>query len=186
MRVARMVLIVTAAVIGGAAFVAVPDVLAAPLPASAPSEVRPASDTPPPCPNTLVGTLRSVGFTGSDLREAWAIAMRESHGDPTVGPGHPAFNGEDFGLYQWNQPTFGGQPWFDEARLMNARYNARIAYRLSRRGTDWLMWGLDGDGNLDARLYAAIWTDQQIQDWIVKPFRQYTRQFDSLPAACRA
>ena len=41
------------------------------------------------------------------------------------------------GLFQIHPVHFG---WLDERRLFEARYNARIAYRLSRGGRNWSPW----------------------------------------------
>ena len=41
------------------------------------------------------------------------------------------------GLFQIHPVHFG---WLDEGRLFERRYNARIAFRLSRGGRDWRPW----------------------------------------------
>lgn len=41
------------------------------------------------------------------------------------------------GIFQIHPVHFG---WLDEGRLWDVRYNARIAYRMSRRGTSWTAW----------------------------------------------
>lgn len=188
MRVARRAWSAVGAVVVVVSLAAMPQVLAA-SPAPAVDRLHPVSAGPrnaAPCQDRLVALLRSAGFAGPNLREAWAIAMRESGGDTTVGPGHPAYNGEDLGLFQINAEAFGAQPWFDRKRLLDGAYNASIAYRLSGGGQDWRPWGLTGEGRVDASMYEGIWDDRQVRDWISRPYRKFTRVFDRLPGPCRA
>ena len=124
------------------------------------------------CSDPLVRILRKAGFKGDNLREAWAIAMRESGGNPKLGPGHSAYNGEDVGLFQFNRPTFSSEPWWDERKLLTSNYSARLAYDLSQGGSNWWLWGLDGEGNLDPGAYTAVWSAEEIQDWIVEPYQK--------------
>lgn len=138
-----------------------------------------------PCKDRLVRLLRRAGFTGENVREAWAIAMRESNGQPRLGPGHPSFNGSDYGLFQWNQKSWGDKKWFDTTKLLNGLYNARLAYRMSDGGDNWVHWGLTGAGETDITSYAGIWSPDQIYRWITEPYQRYVKQFDELPKACR-
>lgn len=129
------------------------------------------------CTDALVRTLAEAGFTGENLREAWSIAMRESGGDPTLGPGHPAYNQEDVGLFQFNRPTFMEEAWWDEEKLLDARYSADLAFRLSEGGRNWWLWGLDGQGRLDPGAYTSVWTPEQIRKWIIEPYRFWYSKF---------
>jgi len=117
--------------------------------------------------------LYEVGFRGENLREAWAIAMRESNGDPEVGPGHWAYNGFDMGLFQLNRPSFSEQSWWYEDLLLDPHYNASVAYALSNGGRSWWPWGLDGQGRTDAGAYAPIWTEEEIDSMITVPYRKF-------------
>ena len=133
------------------------------------------------CPNRLARVLKRAGFTGENLAEAWAIATRESHGVPAV----VSATG-DRGLFQFNTATWDGQRWWDANRLLHARYNARVAYRLSHGGRTWYPWGLDGDGRTNARAYrAAGWSQEQIRSSVTRPYRRNYRLFWSLPRSCR-
>lgn len=124
-----------------------------------------------PCRNSLVSVLYGAGFRGENLHEAWAIAMRESHGQPN---NHA--NGVDFGLFQFNYPSWGGK--LDWNRILDADYNARQAYRLSDGGRDWLNWGLDGNGNPAPALYIQYgWSEWQIQEWIVVPYEYWYKRY---------
>ena len=123
------------------------------------------------CRNSLVSVLYEAGFRGENLQEAWAIAMRESHGQPS---NHA--NGEDFGLFQFNYPSWGGT--LDWNRILDADYNARQAYRLSDGGRNWLNWGLDGKGNPAPALYTQYgWSDWQVQEWIVVPYEYWYKRY---------
>lgn len=94
----------------------------------------------------LLGWLEQAGFKGDALRVAWAVGMRESCGDPALGPGHPDFNGCDYGLFQFNKPSWGNEDWWDDKKLLDPVYNARILYKMTRGGTYWKPWGLTADG----------------------------------------
>lgn len=137
------------------------------------------------CDNALVLTLREAGFRGENVKEAWAIAMRESNGQPHLGPGHPQFNGSDYGLFQFNMPSWGDKEWFDPHLLLDGLYNAKVAFELSDGGRDWLHWGHNGDGTPNFKFYSSIWSQQQMYNWIVEPFERYSGQFDLLPQECR-
>ena len=123
------------------------------------------------CRNPLASVLYKAGFRGENLQEAWAIAMRESHGQPN---NHA--NGQDFGLFQFNYPSWGRT--LDWNRILDADYNARQAYRLSDGGRDWLNWGLDGNGNPAPALYIQYgWSEWQIQEWIVVPYEYWYKRY---------
>jgi len=66
----------------------------------------------------LVILLYLVGFEGRDLKEAWAVAKKESNGRPLA---------EKFGLNS-------------NKELLNPVTNAEIAFRMSRGGEDWTAW----------------------------------------------
>lgn len=92
----------------------------------------------------LLQTLQAAGFRGEALRTAWAVAMAESGGNPR------AFNprGRDlsYGLFQINmlgamgpdrRQRFGLSSNED---LYDPATNARVAFAISRGGTDWSPW----------------------------------------------
>lgn len=126
----------------------------------------------PRCTNYLVRLLVKAGFRGENVREAWAISMRESGGNPeAVSETH------DLGLFQFNRATYGNERWWDSSRLLKRHYNARMAYRLSEGGKTWSPWGLDGHGNTRAHVYESIWTRAQIEAWITKPYQKWYGKF---------
>lgn len=132
-----------------------------------------------PCTDPLVVTLKRAGFTGRDLREAWAIAMRESGGREDL-----VSHSVDHGLFQFNIDAHRDKHWWNTKRLLTADYNARVAYLTSRGGKDWLMWGLTPNGQTDARMY-PMWDEDKVERWITEPFQRYFEQFGKLPRGCR-
>ncbi|HOT74719.1 MAG TPA: SH3 domain-containing protein [Candidatus Wallbacteria bacterium] len=128
--------------------------------------------------NRLIDWLRQAGFKGEGLRIAWAIAMRESNGIPEIGKGHKYFNGFDWGLFQLNKPTFGKRAWWDDAKMVDAIYNAKVVYDLSKGGTFWVPWGLSGDGkSMNVSCY-KMWSAEKQMNCIWKPFKKW---YDKYP-----
>lgn len=128
------------------------------------------------CENPLARTLFFAGFRGERLRQAWAIAMRESGGRADA-----ISDTHDFGLFQFNRATYQRQFWWSDTRLLNRKYNAFVAFQVSRGGTTWVPWGLDGQGRPRPDVYLrAGWTLQQVQDRIVDPFLSWYAQFPCL------
>lgn len=125
------------------------------------------------CKNKLANWIYQAGFRGENIREAWAIAMRESNGSPTeISPSN------DFGLFQINAGAWSGQSWWDSQSMLDPVYNARIAYKISKGGKSWVMWGLDGQGNTAAYVYSSYgWSQWQIDNWITIPYQKYYVQF---------
>lgn len=136
------------------------------------------------CKNKLIGILTQAGFTGPNLREAWAIVMRETGG--TANP-RVVSRTHDYGLFQFNRAAHRTQPWWDQTKLLTAEYNAKVAYRMSKGGRTWYAWGLDGQGRVKAGVYRSIgWSETKIEANIAKPFRKRLAEFDALPSACTA
>jgi len=134
----------------------------------------PRSKPQPPCTDPLAVTLWNAGFRGQQLAMAWAIVMRESRGQNIV-PGDSRFNGEDYGIFQLNKPTWGNTPWWDDDAVVTVQGNARMAYELiQERGFG--AWGLTSDGEFDFSSYGG-WSDWQKENWIVRPYLQYLTQY---------
>jgi hypothetical protein len=94
----------------------------------------------------LKALLRAVGFKGKGLKSAWAIAKRESNGQPIRFNGNTRTGDSSFGLFQINmigqlnperKAKFGINYTSD---LLNPVINAQIAYYMSRGGYDWSSW----------------------------------------------
>lgn len=94
----------------------------------------------------LVELLQAVGFKGHDLKEAWAIAKKESHGNPLSHNGNRKTGDNSYGLFQVNMLGSLGEDRRDKfnlasnAELFNPVVNAQIAYHMSDGGTDWSAW----------------------------------------------
>ena len=94
----------------------------------------------------LVGLLKAVGFQGKDLQEAWAIAKKESHGNPLSHNGNRKTGDNSYGLFQVNMIGSLGDARRDKfnlasnAELFNPVVNAQIAYHMSGGGKDWSAW----------------------------------------------
>lgn len=94
----------------------------------------------------LVDLLHAVGFKGQALRHAWAIAMKESRGNPLSHNGNRKTGDNSFGLFQVNMIDSLGQDRRDKfnleynAQLLNPVVNAKIAYFMSAEGKNWRSW----------------------------------------------
>ena len=68
----------------------------------------------------------------STWRKAWCVSFYESRHRLN------ARNGANLGPWQINVPA---HPWVIARKLTSSwRYSAKVAYRISRRGTDWSPW----------------------------------------------
>lgn len=94
----------------------------------------------------LVDLLHAIGFKGQALRYAWAIAMKESRGNPLSHNGNRETGDNSFGLFQINMVDSLGQDRRDKfsleynAQLLNPVVNAQIAYYMSDKGKNWKSW----------------------------------------------
>jgi hypothetical protein len=94
----------------------------------------------------LVELLSAVGFEGHDLKEAWAIAKKESNGRPLAHNGNIKTGDNSYGVFQVNmigelgvdrREQFGLKSNSD---LLNPVVNAQIAYHMSKGGENWTAW----------------------------------------------
>lgn len=122
------------------------------------------------CDNQLANWIRDAGFRGRNVREAWAIAMRESNGIPTT------ISNSDYGLFQFNYPSWGGKPWWNTRLILTPEYNAKMAYNLSNGGRNWQPWGMKDHNQFDFSSY-GMWSEWQLYNWIVEPYRRYYKQY---------
>jgi len=94
----------------------------------------------------LKNVLELVGFTGKDLKEAWAIAKRESNGRPLAFNGDKTTGDNSYGLFQINMLGDLGperREKFDlksNAELFNPVRNAEIAFYMTDGGKNWDAW----------------------------------------------
>lgn len=111
------------------------------------------------CDDALVKRLYATGFRGDNLREAWAIAMRESGGRPdAISPTG------DYGAFQLNRAAHGKQAWWDTNRLLTWQYNLQVVYEITDGGRTWYPWDIDGKGRHLAR-YTSTGTYRKYLDW---------------------
>ena len=96
--------------------------------------------------NQLLELLSAVGFEGQDLKEAWAIAKKESNGRPLAHNGNTKTGDNSYGMFQVNmigelgvdrREQFGLKSNSD---LLNPVVNAQIAYHMSNGGENWKAW----------------------------------------------
>lgn len=103
-------------------------------------------NTPTLSDKDLVIVLKAVGFKGRDLIEAWAVAKKESNGQPIRFNGNTGTGDNSYGLFQINmiddlgperREKFNLRTNFD---LLNPVTNAKIAYHMSDGGENWSAW----------------------------------------------
>ena len=97
-------------------------------------------------PKDLVGLLQAVGFKGQGLKYAWAVAMKESHGNALSYNGNLNTGDHSYGLFQINMLGSMGPARRAKlglaynAELLNPVKNAKAAYYMSGQGTNWSEW----------------------------------------------
>lgn len=125
------------------------------------------SDTTPKkkkwkCNDVLAKRLYAGGFRGENLREAWAIAMRESGGNP-----RSISSTGDYGIFQFNLAAHGKQDWWVTPKMLNPQYNIKVAYEMSNGGRTWYPWDIDGRGNHKGG-YTSTSTYNKYKQWYNK------------------
>jgi len=94
----------------------------------------------------LKNLLYLVGFRGQNLKEAWAVAKKESNGRPFAFNGNISTGDSSYGIFQINMLDALGPARRDKfelqhnADLFNPVINAEIAYHMSKGGEDWTAW----------------------------------------------
>ena len=90
--------------------------------------------------------LYLVGFRGNDLKEAWAVAKKESNGQPIRFNGNTKTGDSSYGMFQINMIGQLGPDRRDKfnldanSDLLNPVVNAKIAFHMSDGGKDWSAW----------------------------------------------
>ena len=99
----------------------------------------------------LITILKQAGFSGERLREAYAIAMRESGGRPDAHNDNRATGDDSRGIFQINMLDDLGpardakfkqyvKGYSGIESLFDPVVNARAAAYMSRKGEDWTSW----------------------------------------------
>jgi hypothetical protein len=97
-------------------------------------------------PKDLKGILYEAGFRGKNLKEAWAVAMKESTGRPRSHNDNPATGDYSHGLFQINMIGSLGPARLKQYKLdsnedlFNPLTNAKIAFQMSNGGKNWSAW----------------------------------------------
>jgi hypothetical protein len=90
--------------------------------------------------------LYLVGFRGNNLKEAWAVAKKESNGQPIRFNGNTKTGDNSYGMFQINMIGMLGPDRRDKfdlvtnSDLLNPVINAQIAFHMSDGGKDWSAW----------------------------------------------
>lgn len=90
--------------------------------------------------------LQAVGFKGQRLKQAWAVAKKESNGQPIKFNGNVKTGDSSYGLFQINMIRDLGpvrRAKFNlrtNSDLLNPVVNAQIAFHMSNGGQDWSAW----------------------------------------------
>ena len=94
----------------------------------------------------LKNLLNLVGFKGQNLKEAWAIAKKESNGRPFAFNGNTETGDSSYGIFQINMLGMLGPDRREKynldhnADLFNPVVNAQIAYKMTKGGENWSAW----------------------------------------------
>jgi Transglycosylase SLT domain len=125
----------------------------------------------PPCGDRVVKWIWAAGFRGQEVRVAWAIAQRESNGNPNEST-YP-----DLGLMQLNSPSWSGTKYWP-ADIYDPVQSLKAVKKMVR-DYGWQPWGLrvkNGNISYDFSSY-GMWSSWHHQNWIVIPFEKYYAQF---------
>lgn len=129
----------------------------------------------PPCKDQVVRWIWQAGFRGEEVRVAWAIAQRESNGNPRES------TWPDLGLMQLNAPSWQNTKYWP-ANIYDPVQNLQAVKKMVR-DYGWQPWGLrvkDNQISYDFSSY-GMWSSWRHQNWIVIPFERYYGQF---PGKC--
>lgn len=98
--------------------------------------------------NKLISWLEQAGFQGEALRQAYAIARRESGGRPEAYNGNTSTGDQSYGLFQINMLGSLGPSrrkaynLSSNEELLDPLVNARVAYKMSKGGKDFGPWAV--------------------------------------------
>lgn len=94
----------------------------------------------------LIELLKAVGFKGTGLKTAWAVAKAESNGQPIRYNGNTNTGDSSYGLFQINMIGNLGPDRREKydiqynGELMSPVRNAEIVFKMTKGGTDWKSW----------------------------------------------
>lgn len=96
--------------------------------------------------------LHEAGFRGHHLKQAWAVVMKESCGNPRSYNPEASTGDKSYGLFQINmignlgaerRALFGLK---SNNELFDPLTNAKAAYYMSNHGRNWYSWDIDENG----------------------------------------
>ena len=94
----------------------------------------------------LVELLKAVGFEGSALKMAWAVAKKESNGRPMAYNGNRKTGDSSYGIFQINMIGNLGDDRKEKFKLdsnyslFDPAINAEITYYMTNGGQNWSSW----------------------------------------------
>jgi hypothetical protein len=93
----------------------------------------------------LYDLLRLTGFKGKALKTAWAVAMKESHGNPLSHNGNARTGDNSYGLFQVNlygplKARISQYKLSSASDLYDPVTNAQVAFKMSAEGKNWTAW----------------------------------------------
>lgn len=101
----------------------------------------------------IAGYAYAAGFRGTALRNAVAVALAESGGNPAaVGVNSDRWRSRDRGLWQINDHW---HPEVSDAQAFNPAQAAVAAYRISSHGTSWTAWSTWKSGAAQTQMGSA-------------------------------
>lgn len=110
----------------------------------------------------IAGYASAAGFRGNALRNAVAVALAESGGNPTaVGTNSDRWHSRDRGLWQINDHW---HPEVSDAQAFNPASAAAAAYRISKAGTTWTAWSTWNNGAAQTQMGIATIGATQAQN----------------------
>ena len=128
-------------------------------------------ETKPPCNDRVVRWIWEAGIRGQSIRVAWAIAQRESNGNPNEST-YP-----DLGIVQLNHPSWSGSKYWP-ANIYDPVQSFKALKKMVR-DMNWQPWGLRVKNEKVSYDFSAYggWSSWHHQNWIVIPFERYYSQF---------
>ncbi len=102
---------------------------------------------------TLLLELYDAGFRNENLRVAWALVQRESRGKSDA-VCHNRNGTKDRGIFQINDVHHKQFRIRNPKRLHNNKFNAKVAFQISKNGTDFSAWAIPNpDGSVTGYAY---------------------------------
>ena len=91
--------------------------------------------------------LRLTGFTGKSLKIAWAVSMKESHGNPLAHNYNSRTGDNSYGMFQINlygalKDRVSQYKLVSASALYDPVTNAKIAFQMTSGGRNWGSWGV--------------------------------------------